>query len=452
MMKRPTLALLLTLALALSLLPAGASASVSDYRYGDIPIWIGDAEVDYMAEEILKEIPTAGKSKRDQIQAVYDWIILHCKRDNWDGTYYFDQETVYAASGGAFLEEANAKLSRGEIMLRLAFEDNRQDSWFIPYDSNMYISSFGREMMYRRTGNCAHYSALLAVLLGHLGFDCRLVDGVFINGNGSKVEHKWNYVLLDGQYYWLDVRMDHANYVRSGKVTHSYFMKSDTAAWAKSHEWDHTLSDWVAANVGEMVSTYERVAVTRAEGPWACCSDWARDVVKEAGEAGVLPESLGGQDMRLGVSRQEFAAIAVNLYEALGGAVPTSSGSPFSDTADPAVLAANALGIVKGVGEGRFNPEATLTREQAVTMLGRACEAARDGAVGDGSGLLAGETEEMTFDDQDSLSGYARNYIAFFAGRGIVSGTGGGRFAPGNTMTREQAAKVAAETVRAFQY
>ena len=58
----------------------------------------------------------------------------------------------------------------------------------------------------------------------------------------------------------------------------------------------------------------------------------------------------------------------------------------------------------------------------------------------------------MLFRSQDSLSGYARNYIAFFAGRGIVSGTGGGRFAPGNTMTREQAAKVAAETVRAFQY
>ena len=217
-----------------------------------------------------------------------------------------------------------------------------------------------------------------------------------------------------------------------------------------SHEWDHTLSDWVAANAGEMAGAYERFTVTRVEGPWACCSDWAREVAREAGEGGILPESLSGQDMRAGVSRQEFAAIAVNLYKALGGGLPASSGTPFSDTEDPDVLAANALGIVRGVGEGRFNPDATLTREQAVTMLGRACEAARDGAVGDGSGLLAGETGAAAFADQGQIAGYAQSYIAFFAGRGIVSGTGGNQFAPRNTMTREQAAKVALETAKLF--
>ena len=34
----------------------------------------------------------------------------------------------------------------------------------------------------------------------------------FVNNDGSTYEHKWNYVLVDGQYYWLDVRMDHAGY------------------------------------------------------------------------------------------------------------------------------------------------------------------------------------------------------------------------------------------------
>ena len=91
------------------------------------------------------------------------------------------------------------------------------------YDSNAYIAAFAYEMIYKRCGNCAHFAALLTVLLTRLGYDCRLIDGVFVNNDGSTYEHKWNYVLVDGQYYWLDVRMDHAGYARTGSISHSYF-------------------------------------------------------------------------------------------------------------------------------------------------------------------------------------------------------------------------------------
>lgn len=263
--------LVLALALCLGCIPAHAANPVQ--HYGSVPIWIGQAEVDYQAEQILKEIPTAGKSKREQIRAVYDWVIRNCKRENWDGKFYFDKAEVEKNSSGKFVDDANSALRAGTLLIRTDyawdFADNSYAGgfFFFPYDSNTYISSFSYDMMLMRTGNCAHYASLLAVLLGHLGFDCRLIDGEFINGNGTRMEHKWNYVLVDGKYYWLDPRIDHANYVRTGKISYSYFMKEDTTAWAKSHAWDHTYSDWLAANAKNIVKDYDDMLEAAANGP-----------------------------------------------------------------------------------------------------------------------------------------------------------------------------------------
>lgn len=64
-MKKRLTSIFLLLALVLTLLPVTASAAGTT-----VPIYLGYGEVDYMAEEILKEIPTAGKSATEQIRAV----------------------------------------------------------------------------------------------------------------------------------------------------------------------------------------------------------------------------------------------------------------------------------------------------------------------------------------------------------------------------------------------
>src|SRR5699024_4448555 len=108
------------------------------------------------------------------------------------------------------------------------------------------------------------------------------------------------------------------------------------------------------------------------------------------------------------------------------------------------VLAAFALGIVQGVGGGRYAPSSTLTRAQAVTMLGRVYELLATGAVGDGSSLPA---ESEPFVDDGDIAAWAKHYVYFFVANGVVDGMGGNRFAPNGTMTREQALKVAALAV-----
>ena len=70
-MKKRLLSMLLALALLAGILPVTAAAADSKV-YGEVPIYMGYPDLDYMAEEILKEIDLGGKTDRDRIRAVYD--------------------------------------------------------------------------------------------------------------------------------------------------------------------------------------------------------------------------------------------------------------------------------------------------------------------------------------------------------------------------------------------
>lgn len=263
-MKKRILSVLLAITLMIPVITVPASAAG---QYSRTPILTGYADVDYQADQILSEIPTAGKDTVGQIQAVYDWIITHCNRYNWDGKYYYDQNAVAAAAKSYELDTAQ-RLSQGNAVIRQEMEKY----WGISssdysFDANYSLSYKAREMMLKRTGDCVNYSALFAVLLGHLGYDAHIISGYFINPGGSKVSHKWNYVLIDGKYYWFDIRIDHSFYDRRGRNTipHDYFMVEDTKTWEKTHSWDHTLSNLLAANASTVNTLYNE-AVRQAMG------------------------------------------------------------------------------------------------------------------------------------------------------------------------------------------
>ena len=232
-------------------------------NYGEVPIYLGYVDVDYMAEEILKEIDVMDKSDHDKILAVYNWIIVNCKRYSSADETYFDPEEVVKNSqdGSAFFENMIDDLNSGDLTLRIdvAGEMTEPDNGTltVPYDSSYYIASFAYQMMMYRAGNGAHHAALLTLLLNHLGYDCRLIDGSFINTDGSLMENKWNMVLVGDKYYWLDVRMDDANYERTGRLKHSYFLVEDTAQWEQNHSWDHTYSDVLAESVELLLKAYQ---------------------------------------------------------------------------------------------------------------------------------------------------------------------------------------------------
>ena len=101
-------------------------------------------------------------------------------------------------------------------------------------------------------------------------------------------------------------------------------------------------------------------------------SSWARAGITRAVGLELVPESLQS-DYTQTTTRAEFAALAVALYEALVGEI--EGRETFSDTTDVNVEKLAYLGVITGVGGNRFDPDAELTREQAATLVARLAEA-----------------------------------------------------------------------------
>ncbi len=101
-------------------------------------------------------------------------------------------------------------------------------------------------------------------------------------------------------------------------------------------------------------------------------SDWAKAELTKAEEKGLIPESLLNEDLTKPITRAEFAAVSVLLYEAISAvkAEPVAV-NPFTDTSDAYVLKAYNLGVTTGTSSTAFSPNDLLTREQAAAMLTR---------------------------------------------------------------------------------
>ena len=66
-----------------------------------------------------------------------------------------------------------------------------------------------------------------------------------------------------------------------------------------------------------------------AEGGYTA-SDWAKEELKKAEEMKIIPESLLTADLREDITRAEFAAVSVKLYEYLSEeAAPKMEKNPF---------------------------------------------------------------------------------------------------------------------------
>ena len=98
-----------------------------------------------------------------------------------------------------------------------------------------------------------------------------------------------------------------------------------------------------------------------------------------------------------------------------------------------AVTWAAANGIVSGYGNGLFGPNDPITREQLATMLYRYEQSQGGGFVNDWAFLL-------DYPDRDKVSGYAYEALCWCTMNGIITGMDGGTLNPQGTATRAQAA------------
>lgn len=184
-------------------------------------------------------------------------------------------------------------------------------------------------------------------------------------------------------------------------------------------------------------------------GALAGVSGWAQGEVGRAEAAGLVPAGFGTLAAREQITRAEFCAVVVRLFEAGTGRVAEVSGEqPFHDTTDPAVIAANALGLVRGRGDGVFDPAATITRQELCVMLGNVLRAGADtGDEAAGSPLAA-------FLDAAEVAAWASRDMAAMVGSGIVSGIiqedGTVTLSPRATATREQSLMMAVRFLETY--
>ena len=155
-------------------------------------------------------------------------------------------------------------------------------------------------------------------------------------------------------------------------------------------------------------------------------SSWAQEEVNAAIESGFVPHDLQSIYTQP-ITRAEFCALAIALYEN-GTGRRISNRVKFDDTNDANVEKAAAIGVVNGVGNNRFDPNAQLTREQAATMLSRLATSLDNPLP----------KEASKFNDNGSVSSWALEAVGEMQTTGIMGGVGDNTFAPLQPYTREQ--------------
>lgn len=115
----------------------------------------------------------------------------------------------------------------------------------------------------------------------------------------------------------------------------------------------------------------------------------------------------------------------------------TAPGTTFDDIVDSdniaAIEAMASRGIISGRGDGRFDPDAGMTRAEFATIVVRSL----------------GLTPKINGDFTDVKSGdWFAGYVGTASQYGIISGVGNGKFNPRGTITRQEAAVMVSKAAK----
>lgn len=167
---------------------------------------------------------------------------------------------------------------------------------------------------------------------------------------------------------------------------------------------------------------------------------WAREMIKSVNEKGIISgyETDEGIFFRPdnNMTREEFSVIVCRFLGLNIDAYTDYDISEFydnekiSDWAKPYVAAAFDSKLITGKKNGElihFAPQDTLTRAEAMTILGRSLEPLDD---------------EVTFTDSEDIPSWARKYISTMVSYGIVNGYEDNSIKPNGFVTRAEAVTI----------
>ncbi len=166
---------------------------------------------------------------------------------------------------------------------------------------------------------------------------------------------------------------------------------------------------------------------------------WGKDAVNDMGSR-MIVEGVGNGNFNpdRAVTRAEFAAIVVRGL----GLRPEDGETPFSDvqTTDwynGAIRTAHAYGLINGFKDGSFHPDETITREQAMVILAKAMTIT---GLKDSPGSETVDAVLQSFQDENTLSSWARSSAVDSVKFGLVQGRGQSLLVPEGKITRAEIA------------
>lgn len=174
-------------------------------------------------------------------------------------------------------------------------------------------------------------------------------------------------------------------------------------------------------------------------------SSWAMEEVTDAARLALIPEDLTDFYQKP-ITRMEFCRLTMQAIREKTGLtneeLVTQYMLPdvlttFSDCTDPDVLAAAAIGVVYGPGDGTFLPGNLISRQDAAVLLMQAA-AALDLPITAEGGLLYSDMEQISFYARPAVD-WVSQVRDSVSSRSVMAGVGDGRFDPMGTYTREQA-------------
>lgn len=164
--------------------------------------------------------------------------------------------------------------------------------------------------------------------------------------------------------------------------------------------------------------------------------EWAVESINALAAKGIL-SGVGDNKFAPNdnVTRAQFIKMLISAFEL----VDETATCDFTDVEPeawyyPYIASAKQLGITSGYPDGTFGVDREITRQEMASLAYRTAKLVQIN--------LPESTDNTDFVDNGQIAEYAREAIMAMKEAGIINGVGENRFAPHDTATRAQAAKI----------
>lgn len=302
-------------------------------------------------------------------------------------------------------------------------------------DGGLYVAETGRSRICRVVNG-----KVTPLNAGEAPDSDGVYPGGYVDGPVAKAqfEHPQGVAVgKDGAVYVADTGNGAVRKIANGRVTTVSSVRMDESATVEPRglllQGDALL---VADPFRQMVLSVSVKPITYTDVP---ANAWCYQAVTAATERGLTNGAGNGKfNPNAPVTRAMFVSMLSRMHQGTDGSAVINGKTTFSDVPESAWYGGAArwaadAGIALGNG-GKFLGGNPITREALVTMLYRYASA---------NGYDTSARKDLsTFPDAAKVSGYAKEAVSWAVASGIMSGKTDGTLSPQGTATRAQTVKL----------